>query len=107
MAKVIGREKNGRFAKGNTGGGRTGTACNKEALDILRANSTGLVKKAVELALAGSEPMLKLCLDKLMPTASLLKMNQPEMIDVVAVQLTGEALERELRDRNLPLPDLD
>ncbi len=77
---VEGRNTNGQFAKGNTGGGRLGTGVDKTALNILKANSAGITKKAVEMALAGDTSMIKLCLDKLLPQSSLIQQQLQEQI---------------------------
>lgn len=71
MAKVEGRNSDGRFAKGNTGGGRLGTATDKTAKKLLTANSEAITLKVIELALDGDTSMLKLCIDKLLPNTSL------------------------------------
>lgn len=70
---MIERDSNGRFLKGNAGGGRFRSAINKDAFSILEVNAVGLANKAVELALEGDTAMIKLCIDKLMPTATIVQ----------------------------------
>ena len=82
---VEGRNTNGKFAKGNTGGGRFGTGVDKTALNILKANSAGITKKAVEMALAGDTSMIKLCLNKLLPQSSLIQQQLQEQIEALEV----------------------
>jgi len=80
---VEGRNTNGKFAKGNTGGGRLGTGVDKTALNILKANSAGITKKAVEMALAGDTSMITLCLNKLLPQSSLIQQQLQEQIEAL------------------------
>ena len=80
---VEGRNTNGKFAKGNTGGGHFGTGVDKTALNILKANSAGITKKAVEMALAGDTSMITLCLNKLLPQSSLIQQQLQEQIEAL------------------------
>ena len=68
--KSGGRKSDGTFAPGNRlGGSRTGsrhkTTLAVEAL--LEGEAEGLTRKAIEMALAGDGPALRLCLDRIAP----------------------------------------
>jgi len=53
---------------------------NKDVERILNENATALAESAVVLALRGNTSMLKLCLDKLAPQASLVQLQLMEQI---------------------------
>jgi hypothetical protein len=91
-----GRAKRGRpFAKGN--GGRPPGSKNRTtvlAQALLAGEATALVRKAIELAKAGNEPMLKFLLDRILPKDRLITVSIPwldhpdEAIDAMAA-ITG------------------
>lgn len=64
------REPNGRFAKGT--GGRPKGAKSRVAMasqNLLDDHAEDLVRKAVELAMAGDTVALRICLDRIIPPA--------------------------------------
>jgi hypothetical protein len=71
MAIVEGRGADGKFTKGNSGGGRLGTGIDKTARALLKENSEKITKKIIELALEGDATLLKALFDRLIPTQSL------------------------------------
>ena len=65
-----GRKSDGTFAPGNSLGGRTPGSRNRTTLAIealLEGEAEALTRKAIELALNGDGPALRLCLDRLSP----------------------------------------
>lgn len=65
-----GRKSDGTFAPGNALGGRTPGSRNRTTLAIealLEGEADALTRKAIELALEGDGPALRLCLDRLAP----------------------------------------
>lgn len=68
--KENGRKSDGTFAPGNGLGGRTPGSRNRTTLAIealLEGDAEALTRKAIELALSGDGPALRLCLDRLAP----------------------------------------
>lgn len=68
--QVVKREKTGEFAKGHEPppDGRPFLKKNSELRNLIEPHADELVETAVKLALAGSEPALKMCLDRILPT---------------------------------------
>lgn len=68
--KETGRKSDGRFAPGNTLGGRTPGSRNKTTIAIetlLEGEHEALTRKAIEMALEGDVTALRLCLDRIAP----------------------------------------
>ena len=68
--KETGRKSDGTFAPGNSLGGRTAGSRNKTTLavqELLDGDAEKLTRKAIEMALAGDGPALRLCLDRIAP----------------------------------------
>jgi hypothetical protein len=68
--KSNGRKPDGTFAAGNRMGGRTPGSRHKSTLAVealLEGEAEGLTRKAIEMALAGDGPALRLCLDRIAP----------------------------------------
>lgn len=68
--KNSGRETDGTFAPGNALGGRTAGSRNKvtRAVEaLLEGQHEALTQKAIDLALHGDGPALRLCLDRIAP----------------------------------------
>jgi hypothetical protein len=70
LQKQVGRRQDGRFAKGRSGNpaGRAAGTRNRATLiaeAMLDDEAAGLIRKAVELALGGDGPALRLCLDRI------------------------------------------
>ena len=70
MAIVEGLGADGKFTKGNSGGGRLGTGVDKTVRALLKENSEKITKKIIELALEGDATLLKALFDRLIPTQS-------------------------------------
>ena len=69
LQKQVGRRQDGRFAKGRSGNpaGRAVGSRNRATLiaeAMLDDEAAALIRKAVELALGGDGPALRLCLDR-------------------------------------------
>lgn len=65
-----GRKPDGTFAPGNKMGGRPPGSLNKTTLavrDLLDGEAEALTRKAIDLALEGDGPALRLCLDRIAP----------------------------------------
>ena len=65
-----GQKSDGTFAPGNKLGGRPKGARNKATLaveQLLDGEAEAITRKAIELALAGDGPAMRLCLERLMP----------------------------------------
>ena len=68
--KSNGRKSNGKFAPGNKLGGRLPGSRHKSTLAVealLEGEAEGLTRKAIEMALGGDGPALRLCLDRIAP----------------------------------------
>lgn len=68
--KETGRKTDGRFAPGNTLGGRTPGSRNRTTIAIetlLEGEHEALTRKAIEMALEGDVTALRLCLDRIAP----------------------------------------
>jgi Family of unknown function (DUF5681) len=70
LQKQVGRRQDGRFAKGRSGNpaGRATGSRNRATLiaeAMLDDEAAGLIRKAVELALGGDGPALRLCVDRI------------------------------------------
>ncbi len=71
-AEITGQKQSGRFVKGQSGNpnGRPKGARGKATMiaeALLDGDAEKLMRKAIELALAGSEPCLRLCLERILP----------------------------------------
>ncbi len=65
-----GRKSDGTFAPGNSLGGSRSGSRHKTTLAVealLEGEAEGLTRKAIDLALAGDGPALRLCLDRIAP----------------------------------------
>ena len=65
-----GRKADGTFAPGNKMGGRPPGSLNKTTLavrELLDGEAESLTRKAIDLALEGDGPALRLCLDRIAP----------------------------------------
>lgn len=68
--KRDGRKSNGTFAPGNSLGGSRKGSRHRTTLAIealLEGEAEGLTRKAIEMALDGDGPALRLCLDRIAP----------------------------------------
>jgi hypothetical protein len=68
--KNNGQKSDGTFAPGNKLGGRPKGARNKATLAVealLDGEAENITRKAVEMALTGDGPAMRLCLERLMP----------------------------------------
>lgn len=89
--KSDGRRSDGTFAPGNSlGGSRKGsrhrTTLAVEAL--MEGEAEGLTRKAIELALAGDGPALRLCLDRIAPP----RKDNPVSFSLPAIRSAEDAL---------------
>lgn len=86
-----GRQSDGTFAPGNRLGGRTPGSLNKTTLavrDLLDGEAEALTRKAVELALEGDGPALRLCLDRIAPP----RKDAPISFDLPAISTAEDAV---------------
>ena len=86
-----GRKSDGTFAPGNSlGGSRKGsrhrTTLAVEAL--LEGEAEGLTRKAIELALQGDGPALRLCLDRIAP----MRRDAPIAFDLPPIETAADAV---------------
>ncbi|GAA5049808.1 hypothetical protein GCM10023208_08280 [Erythrobacter westpacificensis] len=68
--KNSGRKTDGTFAPGNALGGRKPGSLNKTTMavrELLDGEAESLTRKAIDLALTGDGPALRLCLDRIAP----------------------------------------
>ena len=68
--KTNGRKTDGTFARGNALGGRTPGSRHKVTLAVealLEGQADALTQKAIDMALGGDGPALRLCLDRIAP----------------------------------------
>lgn len=90
--KNNGRKTDGTFAEGNRLGGKTPGARHKvtRAIEaLLEGQHEELTQKAIEMALAGDGPALRLCLDRLAPP----RKDAPISITLPPVRSAEDAVE--------------
>ena len=89
--KTDGRKTDGTFAKGNKLGGRTRGARNKATLAVeamLQGEHEALTRKAIDMALEGDGPALRLCLDRIAPP----RKDSPVSFDLPPIRSADDAL---------------
>ena len=89
--KNNGRKSDGTFAPANGLGGRTPRALNKTTLavrELLDGEAEALTRKAIDLALSGDGPALRLCLDRIAPA----RKDAPVKFHLPPIQTAGEAV---------------
>lgn len=90
--KTIGRNTDGKFAAGNTLGGRPKGARHRTTLAIealLEGQHAALTQKAIDKALEGDTVALRLCLDRLAPP----RKDAPITLDLPPVRSAQDAVE--------------
>ena len=86
-----GRKTDGTFASGNKLGGRKAGSRNAATLAVealLEGEAEGLTRKAIELALGGDGPALRLCLDRIAPP----RKDAPVSFDLPEVRSAADAV---------------
>lgn len=86
-----GRKPDGKFAPGNGMGGRTPGSRNRTTLAVealLEGEAEGLTRKAIEMALGGDGPALRLCLDRIAPT----RKDSPVSFKLPAIRTAEDAV---------------
>lgn len=89
--KEIGRKTDGKFAPGNTFGGRPPGSRNKTTIAIealLEGEHEALTRKAIEKALEGDVTALRLCLDRIAPA----RKDSPVSFNLPAIKTAEDAV---------------
>lgn len=89
--KSDGRRSDGTFAPGNSLGGSRKGSRHRATLAIealMEGEAEGLTRKAIDLALAGDGPALRLCLDRIAPP----RKDNPVSFPLPAIRSAEDAL---------------